>query len=63
MTDITKKSLTQIVKAIKTKEVSSTEVTSAFIKNIEKSEKLNAFITTCLDQALNKAKNLIKNKN
>ena len=34
----------------------STEVTSAFIKNIEKSEKLNAFITTCLDQALNKAK-------
>ena len=60
MTDITKKSLTQIVKAIKTKEVSSTEVTSAFIKNIEKSEKLNAFITTCLDQALNKAKEFDK---
>ena len=60
MTDITKKSLTQIVKAIKTKEISSTEVTSAFIKNIEKSEKLNAFITTCLDQALNKAKEFDK---
>ena len=45
MTDITKKSLAQIVKAIKAKEVSSTEVTAAFIKNIEKSKKLNAFIT------------------
>ena len=36
MTDITKKSLVQIVKAIKGKEISSTEVTAAFIKNIEK---------------------------
>ena len=62
MTDITKKSLAQIVKAIKGKEISSTEVTAAFIKNIEKSKKLNAFITTCSDEAMKNAKEFDKNQ-
>ena len=62
MTDITKKSLAQIVKAIKEKEISSTDVTSAFIKNIEKSKKLNAFITTCHEEAMKNAKEFDKNQ-
>jgi len=62
MTDITKKNLAQIVKAIKGKEISSTEVTAAFIKNIETSKKLNAFITACPDEAMKSAKEFDKNQ-
>ena len=60
MTDITKKSLTEIVNLIKKKEIKSEELTQSFIKNINKDKKLNSFITKCLDQALNKAKNFDK---
>ncbi len=61
MTDITKKSLSEIIKAIKAKEISSEEVTSAYINNIKKSKKLNTFITTCFDDAINNAKKFDKN--
>ena len=52
MTDITKKNLAQIVKAIKGKEISSTEVTAAFIKNIEKSKTrfFVAWYTNCCER-------------
>ncbi len=63
MTDITKKSLAEIVNLIKKKEIKSEELTQSFIKNINKDKKLNSFITKCLDQALNKAKNFDKKPN
>lgn len=56
MSDITNQSLNQIIKRIKTKEISSTELTKAYIKNIESAKKLNAFVTTTFDHALDKAK-------
>ncbi len=63
MSDISKKSLTEIVRLVKKKEIKSEEVTQSFVKNIKKDKKLNSFITTCLDEALNKAKNFDKNPN
>ena len=56
MSDITNQTLNQIIKRIKTKEISSTELTKAYIKNIESAKKLNAFVTTTFDHALDKAK-------
>jgi len=61
MSDITKKSLTEIVRLIKKKEIKSEELTQSFIKNINNDKKLNSFITNCSDEALNKAKNFDKN--
>jgi len=61
MPDITKKSLTEIVRLIKKKEIKSEELTQSFIKNINNDKKLNSFITNCSDEALNKAKNFDKN--
>ena len=56
MADITNQSLNEIIENVKTKKVSSTELTKAYIKNIESAKKLNAFVTTTFDQALDKAK-------
>jgi aspartyl-tRNA(Asn)/glutamyl-tRNA(Gln) amidotransferase subunit A len=61
MSDITKKSLTEIVNLIKNKEIKSEEVTASFIENIKKDKKLNSFITNCSEQALEKAKSFDKN--
>ena len=41
MSDISKKSLTEIVRLIKKKEIKSEEVTQSFIKNINNDKKLN----------------------
>ncbi len=56
MPDLNQSSLSEIVKLIKTKKISSLEVTNHFIKNIKKGKKLNSFITTCFDESLKKAK-------
>ena len=61
MSDITKKSLTEITKLIKKKEIKSVEVTTSFIDNIKNDKKLNSFITNCNEQALEKAKGFDKN--
>jgi len=63
MSDITKKSLTEIVNLIKKKEIKSEEITQSYIKNINNDKKLNSFITNCSDKALEKAKNFDKNPN
>ena len=44
MSDFNKSSLSEIVNLIKSKKTSSLEVTNHFIKNIEKSSKLNSFV-------------------
>ena len=61
MSDFKKKSLTEIVRLIKKKELKSEELTQSFIKNIVNDKKLNSFITNCSDDALNKAKSFDKN--
>ena len=61
MSEISKKSLTEIVRLIKKKEIKSEELTQSFIKNINNDKKLNAFITKCSEIALKKAKDFDKN--
>jgi len=63
MSDLNKKSLSEIVNLIKTKKISSLEITNHFIKNIEKGKKLNSFITTCFEESVKKAKNFDSKKN
>ena len=47
-----------IINLIKSKKISSLEVTNHFINNIKKSKKLNSFITTCFDQSIKNAKGM-----
>ena len=63
MSDINQYSLLEIVNLIKTKKISSLEITNHFIKNIEKGKKLNSFITTCLEKSVKSAKNFDTKKN
>ena len=63
MTDLNKSSLSEIVNLIKSKKISSSEITNHYIKNIEKSKKLNSFITTCFEEAIKKAKAFDNKKN
>ena len=56
MSDITKQSLSELVKNIKNKKISSMEVTKAFIDRSEKSKELNTYITEDFSNALDKAK-------
>ena len=60
MSELTKKSLTEIADLIKKKEIKSEELTQSFIKNIEKDKKLNSFVTKCSESALKKAKDFDK---
>lgn len=67
MTDnLTKLNLIDTLKGLKNKEFSSTELTKSYIKNIEENSRLNAFITTTFDLALDGAKkadeNIAKNQ-
>ena len=63
MTDLNKSSLKEIVNLIKSKKISSLEVTKHFIKNIEKGKNLNSFITTCFEKSMNSAKEFDSKKN
>ena len=63
MSNITKKSLSEIVRLIKKKEIKSEEITQSFANNISEDKKLNSFITNCSEQALEKAKNFDKKPN
>ena len=63
MSDITKQSLSELVKNIKNKKLSSKEVTKAFIDRSEKSNKLNVYITENYSSALEKAEKFDKNPN
>jgi len=56
MSNITSLTLTDLVKKIKDKKLSSAEVTKSFIERSEKSKELNTYITEDFSSALNKAK-------
>ena len=63
MSDITKQSLSELVENIKSKKLSSSEVTKAFVERSEKSKELNVYITEDYTNALNKAKKFDENPN
>ncbi|GDX36222.1 glutamyl-tRNA(Gln) amidotransferase subunit A [Alphaproteobacteria bacterium] len=54
--DITKLSICEILQSFHEKKFSATELTQAYIKNIEQNRHLNAFITENFDIALDQAK-------
>ena len=56
MSDITSQTLTDLVKNIKNKKISSEEITKAFIDRGEKSRDLNVYITEDFSNAMTKAK-------
>ena len=62
MENISEFSLTKLVSGIQKKDFTSEEVTKSFIKNSEKSKKLNAYITECFDEAIKCAKKFDKKK-
>ncbi|MDB9930251.1 Asp-tRNA(Asn)/Glu-tRNA(Gln) amidotransferase subunit GatA [Candidatus Pelagibacter sp.] len=63
MTDITSLTLTELVKNIKDKKISSEETTKAFIDRGEKSRDLNTYITEDFSNALEKAKSFDQKPN
>ena len=56
MSDITKLTLSELIKNIKDKKISSFEITKAFVERSEKSKLLNSYITEDFKSALSKAK-------
>ena len=63
MSNITSLTLTELVKNIKDKKISSEETTKAFIDRGEKSRDLNTYITEDFSSALEKAKNFDQKPN
>ena len=63
MKDLSKKSLCTLVNGIKKKEFTSEEVTNSYISNSKNAKKLNTYITTNFDKALDQAKNFDKTRN
>ena len=56
MSDITSQNLTELIKNIKEKKISSEEVTKSFVKKAEEARTLNCYITEDFDSAIQKAK-------
>ena len=63
MSDITSQSLTSLIKNIKDKELSSEEITKAFVDRSEKSKELNSYITEDFSNAIEKAKKFDQSPN
>ena len=63
MNDLNDISLTEIIKLVKSKKISSLELANHFINNIKKGKKLNSFITTCFEQTIKDSKNFDKKQN
>ena len=56
MSDIINLTLSALIDKIKNKELSSQEITKAYIARAEKSKDLNTYITTDFENAIEKAK-------
>ena len=63
MSELTSLTLTELVKNIKEKKISSSEITKAFIDRSEKSKKLNTYITEDFASAIVKAKKFDESPN
>ena len=59
MSEISKKNLSEIIDLIK-KEIKSEELSNLYIDKVNKSKKLNSYITTCFEHTIQKSKSLIK---
>ena len=55
MTDITKLTIHETLEALKKKDFSSVELTNAYAKNMEEKRKYNAYVTECIDKAIEQA--------
>ncbi len=55
MSEITSQTLTELVKNIKEKKLSSTEITKAFVERSQKSKELNTYITEDFSSAIERA--------
>ena len=56
MTDLINLTIAQAIKGMKNKDFNATELTKAYIENIEKNKKINAYVTDCSQVALESAK-------
>jgi len=63
MTNITDLTLAELVNKVKKKDVSSKEITTAYVDRSEKSKKLNTYITDNFENALKKANDFDNNPN
>ena len=61
MNDITKLTISETLKALKSKDFSALELTTAYLKNMEENRRYNAYITECGDKAIEQAKVADKN--
>src|SRR5690554_2709833 len=57
-TNITAMSATAIALAVRSKDLSPTEVVGAVLRQMEARGSLNAFVTVCADQAMERAREL-----
>ena len=63
MSEIIKKDLSEIIELIKKKEIKSEELANLYIDKVNKSKKLNSYITTCFEHAIQKSKEFDKKPN
>ena len=63
MSDIINLTLSALIDKIKNKELSSQEITKAYIARAEKSKDLNTYITTDFENAIEKAKKFDEKRN
>ncbi len=61
MKDITKLTIHETLDGLKKKDFSATELTKAYLENMEDGRHYNAYVTECAEQALDKAKEADKN--
>ena len=62
MTNIIDLTLNELANKIKSKEISSKEITSAYVERSKSSKKLNTYIEETFEQHLKMLKNLILNQ-
>ena len=56
MSDLVKLTIVEAKKALDKKEISATELTQAYIKEMQDKRNLNAYVEECADKALEQAK-------
>ncbi len=63
MSEIIKKNLSELIDLIKKKEIKSEELANLYINKVNKSKKLNSYITTCFEHTIQKSKEFDKKPN
>ena len=63
MSEIIKKNLSELIDLIKKKEIKSEELANLYIDKVNKSKKLNSYITTCFEHTIQKSKEFDKKPN